>query len=94
MNLTSLKFSGKVQDELTINGIITYNDDCKYEGEIKGGEIEGKGAYKNGSQVITGNWQKSKQHGNCEVSYTNKDSYTGEFKEGVKHGRGTYRWAN
>ena len=62
----------------------------KYEGEIRYGQINGKGTYtfNNGINYV-GEWKHDKMNGQGTITYPDGKKYVGEFKNGLWHGQGT-----
>ena len=62
----------------------------KYEGEIRYGQINGKGTYtfNNGINYV-GEWKHDKMNGQGTITYPDGKKYVGEFKDGNITGQGT-----
>ena len=71
-------------------GIMTYANGAKYEGEWKNGEKNGKGVmtYANGDKY-EGEWKKNSRQGKGVMVYANGDKYEGNWK-GYPMGYGKY----
>ena len=94
------KFNGKGFDENgnkkyeLINGngtaLIYYYDSSRYEGEIKNGNINGKGKAfnKNGELVYDGDYLNGKFNGQGKIYINNKLFYEGKLLNGKANGQG------
>lgn len=73
----------------------TYENGDRFQGELKNGKRNGKGAYfyADGS-VYKGDWKDGKENGEGMLTTSYGDEYDGEWKSGKKHGKGTYTFAN
>jgi hypothetical protein len=70
------------------NGIMTFANGDKYNGEWKNDIIEGKGVFiwANGD-IYEGRWKNCNRYGNGKMIYANGDIYEGEWYDKQKIGR-------
>ena len=66
---------------------------CQYEGEYKGGVMDGKGTYRfaDGS-VYVGDYKAGKREGRGVYRFADGAVYEGEYKAGAMEGFGTYQY--
>ena len=72
---------------------VKYKNGVKYDGDIKRGMANGKGAMTWGDgAVYVGEFKDDKNHGVGKMTWADGTVYEGESKHGVKHGKGKYTW--
>ena len=81
------------------NGIYTYPDGSKYEGDWEDNKKHGKGIYYYNNELwkgdkYEGDWENDNQHGKGIYYYNNEpikgDKYEGEWQDNKRHGKGIY----
>jgi hypothetical protein len=103
----TLTFSsgGKVEETISANlhrgnvqdghVVATWADGSKYDGEEKGGHMNGMGVFTNAQgDRLEGHWIDDELTGNVRVAWANGDRYTGDWKDGKANGTGTEIWTN
>lgn len=75
--------------------VVTYPGGDRYEGEFKGGLLNGRGLYyyRNGDRY-EGEFRNDMKCGLGVFFYSNGDRYTGEFRNDMKEGRGSLVFHN
>jgi len=74
---------------------VKYKGGITYDGDIKRGMANGKGAMTWGDgAVYVGEFKDDKNHGVGKMTWADGAVYEGESKHGVKHGKGKYTWPN
>jgi len=75
--------------------VVTFPGGDRYEGEFKGGLLNGKGVYyyRNGDKY-EGEFKNDMKHGLGMYTYSNGDRCTGEFKNDMKDGKGSFVFQN
>ena len=75
-------------------GIIYYNDNSKYKGDIKNLLRHGKGTYTSEAETYEGNWVEDKKEGEGFLTFKDKITYKGSFKNNKFNGEGEMKWPN
>lgn len=75
--------------------VVTFPGGDRYEGEFKGGLLNGRGAYyyRNGDKY-EGEFRNDMKSGLGVYYYGNGDRYTGEFSNDMKDGKGSFVFRN
>ena len=91
-------FTGEIRNGICWNGIgvVKYEDDAFYVGEVTDGNRHGIGTYYWPERTFfKGEFRNNKMWtGNGTVKYGNGDKYQGDLKDGAPHGYGTYYWSD
>jgi hypothetical protein len=76
-------------------GIMTYANGDKYDGQFKDGKKHGQGTltFANGHKYI-GQFKDDAMHGQGTITYADGEKYDGQWKDDRLHGEGTYTWPN
>ncbi|KAM9969642.1 hypothetical protein ACTFIR_001478 [Dictyostelium discoideum] len=79
-----------INNEKNGKGIIYYEDGTLIEGNWKDGELNGKGIFKTGELIISGEFIDGELSGQVEEidKETGKLVFKGEYSQGQRHGRG------
>jgi len=85
--MNDFKFNGSFDNNLPINGKVTYTNGDIYEGFLQNGNYHGHGSLKTSDLYYIGNFDKHKFTGNGCLT-ENKIIYEGIFLDGKKHGEG------
>ena len=74
---------------------IRYANGDRYEGEVEGGAIHGRGTYTwaDGDRY-EGEWRDGRRHGWGAYIWADGNVYVGGWRDGRRHGDGTYTWAD
>jgi len=84
-----------IKSKYSDNTKILYNDNGRYEGEVKNGLREGKGIYyHNNGGRYEGDWKNDKREGKGIEYYNNGDRYEGDFKNDNIEGKGIEYYNN
>ena len=84
-----------IKSKYSDNTKILYNDNGRYEGEVKNGLREGKGIYyHNNGDRYEGDWRNGKQEGKGIYYYNSGSRYEGDWRNGKKEGKGIYYYSN
>ena len=76
-------------------GILTFADGGRYEGDFKNGKMEGKGKYFHADgDRYEGDWKNGQQDGKGKYFFANGNRYEGDYKNGQRDGKGKYFYAN
>ena len=91
-------FTGEIRNGICWNGkgVVKYEDDAFYIGEVANGKRHGMGTYYWPERTFfKGEFHNNKMWtGNGTVKYDNGDKYQGDLKDGIPHGYGTYYWSD
>ena len=79
------------KDEL-INGVIYYQNNSKYKGEIKNFLKNGKGLYITENETYDGDWKEDQKDGEGLIKYKDGIKYKGQFKKDTFNGKGEMIW--
>jgi hypothetical protein len=75
--------------------VVTFPGGDRYEGEFKGGLLNGKGTYYyRNNDKYEGEFKNDMKSGLGMYYYSNGDRYTGEFKNDMKEGKGSFVFRN
>lgn len=73
-------------------GRVQFTDGRSFEGTIRNGRKQEKGAYLwADGQRYEGDWLDDQQHGRGKLTFSNGDIYEGDFVRGERTGTGTFR---
>jgi hypothetical protein len=74
------------------NGTLVYNNDDRYQGQMKNGRPNGKGVFLAVAENrrYEGTFRNGEFHGRGIYSFANGDRYVGQFAGGQPHGIGTF----
>ena len=77
------------------NGVLTYINGDKYDGEWKNNMMHGQGVFEhNKGDIYNGTWKNNKKSGYGVYTYSNGDVYEGMFIEDTLEGYGTLTYFN
>ncbi|MFL2582768.1 MAG: hypothetical protein ACJ0Q9_00080 [Gammaproteobacteria bacterium] len=85
-----------ITGEINGDGSYTDREGNTYVGELKNGEMHGKGSLTSalGSHLENGTWTDSTFTGEGTIVYETGDRYTGDIVNGEYHGQGTFIWTD
>ena len=75
-------------------GILTWTDGTKYEGEFKDEKMTGQGTFTHKDYKYVGEFKDDKFNGQGTLTYGNGNKYVGEFKDDERNGQGTFTMPN
>ena len=76
-------------------GVYTYKNGVKYEGEFYNGKLHGYGVYtKPNGQVYEGQWENNKRNGMGTYVFTNGTKWKGMWAENEPQDEGKYAFIN
>jgi hypothetical protein len=85
-----MRFEGDFfNNALTGEGRYTWPDGSSYEGQVENGLRHGRGTYKHGGDVYSGDWVRGKRNGHGVQKYATGAEYEGEWKKDQRHGYGS-----
>jgi hypothetical protein len=86
-------YRGDVQNgTFTGRGVLVYDNSDRYEGQMRNGRPNGKGAFikVSASERYTGDFRNGEFHGQGLYVFGNGAKYQGQFAGSQPHGRGTF----
>ena len=91
MNYAASEHAGTERTYRTIR----YANGDRYEGEVMGGALHGRGTYTwmDGDRY-QGEWRDGRRHGRGTYFWADGNVYEGDWRNGRRHGLGTYTWAD